>query len=258
VTAAATGAPRWLQRLHESPGATGRLLVFPAAGAHASTAHSMAAAAPAGWVVWSVQYPGRGPRLREAPAGSVRDITAACLPALLADPVPPAGRTVLFGHSFGAIVAYDLARLMEASGHPAAGLVVAGGSAPGPSPDAAVPGLPDPGSDADLVAFLGRRGGTAAHLLADEELMALAVAALRIDLSLARAYTDEQPGRLSTAILAVGGRSDRAVTATQLTTWRTRTDRWLGLELVDGGHFFHQERPDFLGRVLHRFLSVPE
>lgn len=233
----------WLQPIREGGG--GRFLFFPPAGGSASSALALAGAVPEEWSVWGVQYPGRGPRLREPCAGSIREIAEACLREVLAAPCP----TLLFGHSFGAFVAYDTAQLLESRGRPAAGLLVSGTSAPG-SPTTELD--PDGLSDAGLVAALTRQGGTSPELLADEELMELVLPALRADLSLGRRYADDHGRRLATPVAGLGGRRDRALSERELRTWRRHTDAWLGHELGEGDHFFYLQDQTLLGGVVNR------
>jgi surfactin synthase thioesterase subunit len=241
---------RWLHRLREANDPAGRRLVFfPPAGSNASAAWPLTEGAPGEWSVYGVQYPARGPRLRDAPAASIRELATACLPDLFDD----ADRTVLFGHSFGALVAYDVAHLLAGKGRPAAGLLVAGSSAPA----VAVASMPEEGlADEELVAFLSRRGGTPAHLLADEELMLLTLPALRADLAIGRAYVDDHAARLPTGIAAVRGHHDTAVTGQRLESWRELTGSWLGSECVAGDHFSWLRDPVLMSGVLNRHWSA--
>jgi surfactin synthase thioesterase subunit len=258
---------RWLRRLrgpaHAADAAdagradgTGRLVFFPAAGSNAASAWALTAAVPAGWSVWGVQYPARGPRLLEPAARSVREIAATCLPTVAVEH----DRTVLFGHSFGALVAYDMAQMLEQAGMPAAGLVVAGSSAPAQAPEAlraaaggSAGARVDELSDAALIAFLTGRGGTPPHLLANDELMRLALPALRADLALGQSYVDDHGRRLGTAILALGGRRDPSVSSDQLCSWQHRTNAWLGQALSEGGHFFYLQDSALISAALHRY-----
>ncbi len=202
----------------------------------------MAAAAPSGWSVWGVQYPGRGPRLREPMAGSITEIAQGCLPDLRS-----AARTsVLFGHSFGAYVAYDVAHLLQEEGLSAAGLIVAGVPAPG-----ALGSEPDM-SDAALAAALIELGGTAPDLAADEELLELVLPALRTDLTIGRDYVDDHTATLRTGLLVLGGRADPMMTSQKLLTWRALSEFWLGHTLCDGGHFFYQQQPEVLTDILEK------
>jgi len=231
--------------LHQIRDGEAPFVFFPPAGGSASAAYGVVAAFAPEWSVWGVQYPARGPRLREAAPGSIRELAAACLPSIVDD----AGRTVLFGHSFGAYVAYDVAQLLEGLGRPVAGLVVAGVPAPGqPLPGLAAEDL----AEGALIAALRRQGGTASTLLDDEELMELVLPALRADLTLSREYVDDHGRRLTTPVAALGGRDDHVVTGAQLDSWAGVTDSWLGAELAGGHHFFYVDDPDLLARTVDR------
>jgi pyochelin biosynthesis protein PchC len=223
----------WLHRMRDGDTP---FVFFPPAGSSGSSGQALADALAGNWSAWSVQYPARGPRLREPPATSIRAIAEACLASIAED----ARQAVLFGHSFGAYVAYDVAQLLEEAGCPAAGLVVAGIPAPGTS----LAGLsPDDLGKKSLVAALGRQGGTDPHLLADEELMDMILPALRADLTLSREYVDDHGRRMSTSVAGLGGRNDRVVTAEDLGSWQNVTDSWLGCEMADGDHFFYLQDP---------------
>ena len=241
-----TAASQYLPWFHPVREGTGhRLVFFPSAGSSASSGWALDSAVPAGWSVWSTQYPARGPRLREPQARSVRELAEGCLPALLAIPE----RIVLFGHSFGAYVAYDTARLLAERGRDVAGLVVSGIPAPGSVlRDASSDDL----DDATLREFLAHQGVATAELLADEELMEMVLPALRADLLLARSHVDDHDGRGAVPILALGGRADPLVSEGQLRSWQTLTDNWLGDELTDGDHFYFLRHPGFFADALDR------
>jgi surfactin synthase thioesterase subunit len=244
MTSVAVATNTWI---HEVRAGTGpRFVFFPPAGSSASSGWSLARAVPQSWSVLSVQYPARGPRLREPAARSVRELSHACLQAL-----GPGEPTLLFGHSFGAYVAYDLAQLMERRATPATGLIVSGMPAPGSvlrrmtSEDL---------SDGALIASLGRQGMTAAELLANEELMEMVLPVLRADLALARRYRDDHLQPLArTPVLALAGRQDRLVTPEQVIAWRAKTDRWLGHELPPGEHFYYLPDPAVLADAVDRY-----
>ncbi|BFO16870.1 hypothetical protein SHKM778_32580 [Streptomyces sp. KM77-8] len=76
-----------------------------------------------------VQYPGRQDRRREPCLGSVADLADALAGELL--PLR-GGPLVLFGHSLGATVAFEVARRLEAEGAPPLALFASGRRAPRP------------------------------------------------------------------------------------------------------------------------------
>ncbi|MEV2279003.1 alpha/beta fold hydrolase [Nocardiopsis sp. NPDC049922] len=244
----ATDTPSlWLHPVRESGDpAVGRLVFFPPAGSSASMGWTLREAVPEEWSVSSVQYPGRGPRLREPLADSVREMAEACLPDVDDGTDRP---LLLLGHSFGAYLAYDVAQLLERRHRPATGLLVSGMPAPG---TALRTMSPEELSDAALIDSLGRQGVTDPELLANEELMQMVLPVLRADLALARGFTDDHGRRLATAVLALGGREDPLVTSRQLAAWREVTEHWLGVELVPGDHFSYLREPDLLPGILER------
>jgi pyochelin biosynthesis protein PchC len=240
---APASSSQWLHEARPGAGADSyRLVFFPPAGGSASGAWELAAGVPEQWSVWGVQYPGRGPRLREPLAGSIREIAEACLPGLRG----AAGTSVLFGHSFGAFVAYDVAQLLQEQGLVVAGLMVAGVPAPDVWQAEPVSEL----TDEVLVATLIRLGGTSPDLVADEEVLELVLPALRSDLDLGRGYVDDHRARLQAGIHGLGGRADQMMTADMLITWQGRTTRWLGHTLGDGDHFFYLQEHELLAEIL--------
>lgn len=234
----------WLHRVRSGTGVH-RVVFFPPAGSNASLTWKLADKVPDRWELWGVQYPGRGPRLREPSASSIREIANACLPAIRT----AADLTVLFGHSFGAFIAYDVAQLLADRGSPAAGLVVAGAASPG----TVVPGLlAGDISDETAIDALRKQGGTAQELLSNEELMGLALPALRGDLTLARDYRDDHRRPLKTGVVAISGQDEPVLAAHHLRSWRLVTEAWWGHVVGEGGHFCYLEDNGLVADVLNR------
>lgn len=240
---AVSAASAWVHPVRVTEGDT--LVFFPSAGASASAGWALEDLVPPEWSLWSVQYPGRGARLAEPFAGSIREMATACLHAL----PEVTGRLVLFGHSFGAHVAYDVAQVLEAHQRPVAGLMVSGMRAPGAG---LPPGDPDRMTDAELMASLGRQSVTSPEVLADPELMAMVLPAFRADLRLPRQYVDDHGRRLDAGVVVLCGSDDDLVSPRQLRRWRGLTRSWLGIEHGVGDHFFYLQDVALLGRVLDR------
>src|SRR5687767_2652850 len=89
-----------------------RLVCFPSAGRGPSAYRTWPKALPADIEVCVAQLPGREARVREPARAALEPLMEAILPAV----APLADRPLaLFGHSFGAIVAFETARRLPAT-----------------------------------------------------------------------------------------------------------------------------------------------
>ena len=176
----------WLLCFAPRPSARLRLFCFSYAGAGAAMYRTWLDALPPTIELCAVQLPGRENRLREPAFASMQRLVDALVPAL----TPTMDRPfALFGHSMGALVAYEVARALYATPHAAQPLhlLVSGRRAPHLSDDEApMRGL----SDAQFVAEIGRRyGGIPAEVLRHQELLDLLLPSLRADIAAIETHT---------------------------------------------------------------------
>lgn len=197
------------------------------------------AAALAGWQVLIVQYPGRGVRIGEPFATSLRDLAAdglaACERHLGRQPA------MLLGHSLGALLAYESAVQLERAGRSSRLLLVSGASPPGLAVLGGGPlGRAVQGSDdAEFIESLRRAGGLPAELLGRPEMLELALPALRSDFLLGWRYIRQPPHPMVRCpIVAVGGAADEAVGPAELTGWAGLTSGGAQVRTVPGDHFY--------------------
>lgn len=200
--------------------------------------------------VHAVQLPGRVPRLAEAVPGSMRELVE----AFVAEVPLPAGRFVFFGHSLGALFAYEVTRALAAAGRPLpARLVVSGFRAPHlPYPGGQLHRLPD---DELLDAVARLHGGLPDEVLASAELRALAAGALRADYRVLETYTWQAGEPLPVPLTVFGGEDDR-ITADELAAWDEHTSAGTDVRRFPGGHFYLRERPVPVQRALAAVLAT--
>jgi surfactin synthase thioesterase subunit len=241
---AAIGADLWIRRFHPASGSTRRLVCFPHAGGSAvfffPLSRELSAPAGArqfGVEVLAVQYPGRQDRHAEPAidtiAGLADEITHALRP-WAAEPL------AFFGHSMGAVVAFEVARRMEARGD--AGptrLIVSGRRAPARERHQDVH-LRD---DAGIVAELRRLAGTDTRLLGDEEILRMILPAIRADYTAIETYRPGEGAVVRCPVTAFTGDADPQTTIDEADAWRDHTTGAFALRVFPGGHFYLAETP---------------
>ncbi|GAA1973249.1 thioesterase II family protein [Kitasatospora viridis] len=243
---------RWLLCRDRDPGARLRLYFFPHSGGSAGEYLRWGAGLP-GVEVWGVQPPGRAGRMAEPPIDRLDQLVQRLLAEAEFD-----GPFAFFGHSLGALVAFETARALRAAGReqPVA-LIASGLGAPRHQPGRPPLGEVD---DARLIAALAAQGESLPpDLLADDELRAQLLGCLRADIRLLDGYRHRPGEPLDLPITVLAGREDTEPER-QLRDWADHTTAPTQLELLPGGHFYLREQHDAAHRTiagaLHR--AVPE
>jgi surfactin synthase thioesterase subunit len=221
-----------------------RLFCFPHAGAGAGAYRPWSATlGRAGIDVCPVQPPGREGRFPEAPYDAVGPLVDDLAPVL----EPYLDRPyALFGHSMGALIAFELAHRLRGIAAPVH-LFVSGRIAPQlRDPRPRMYDLPD----AQLIARLRALGGIPSGLLDARELIAMQLPLLRADLALNERYEYRPVPPLAVPLSAYGGVSDPKVSADELRAWHEQTTGLFRVQLLAGGHFFVQTAQPVLLRSL--------
>jgi medium-chain acyl-[acyl-carrier-protein] hydrolase len=252
--AAARKSNLWFQNVEQS--APLRLFCFPFAGGGTLLYRSWMEAVKPHAAICPACLPGRESRLNE-PAIDRMDTL---LDALEREIGPYLGTPFTFyGHSMGAIIAFELARRLERDGRPLPkALYVSGARAPqfrlGHRPP------PEP-SDSELMEELRKLEGMPREVLENPALLGVAMPALRADTRLYRNYFYQPGAPLRMPVYAYGGTTDPNVQRRHIEAWKEQTTGQFTSREFAGGHFFIQSaQKDFLESLISDIgqLSLPE
>ena len=237
----------WLVVPRRSAAPRMHVVCFPNAGSGMATFAAWSRRLPADVGVVLAQLPGRDNRRNEACCTTASQAADAIAKALLELGAVPC---VLFGHSMGALIAFETSRRLQAAGAPAAALVVSARRAP-----ALADPLP-PIAHLPMEAFLDevqRRYGGIPQAVRDEpELRDLLVPTLRADVALVESYRHSAGEPLASPIFAYGGLDDPHATYAELLAWQRESAAVGRTRQFAGGHFYLQSALD---QVLDALLS---
>jgi medium-chain acyl-[acyl-carrier-protein] hydrolase len=197
-----------------------------------------------------VQMPGRGSRLREPAVQSLADAAAGVVDSLLALPQYP---TVLFGHSLGALIAFEAARGSATRAGPPRAVRVGPPGTLLADPLGPLATLPTD----DFVREVRRRYDAVPDaVLADADMMKMLVPGLRADFAMLEGYRYEPAAALPCPIIALGGASDPHATLPELEGWRRETSARFSVHTFEGGHFYVQQEREAVTALISNQLSV--
>ena len=228
-----------------------RLFCFPYAGGSETVFR--------GWVeylkpdieVCTVQLPGRGTRIKEAPITQLSTLMRLLAPALL----PHLDRPfAFFGHSLGSLVAFELARQLrrEYAIEPLH-LFLSGRGAPQIRHDRpAIHALPEP----QFIQALRTLNGTPEGVLEHPDLLRLVIPILRADFEMSERYEFSAEAPIDSSISAFGGLQDYDVSLRQLEAWQVQTNASFSIRMFPGDHFFVHTAKVLLLDVLNKELKL--
>jgi medium-chain acyl-[acyl-carrier-protein] hydrolase len=222
---AATGTPRR------------RVFCLPFAGGGPATYRLWPKSLPTDVDVIAIQLPGRDPSSRQRPLDSISDLVSSVASATAAlhedNPLP----FTIFGHSMGALIAFELTVALERSGGPAPERLFVSGRRPpdllheGPT----IHGLAD---DAFLDQMQALYGGVPDVIRNEPELIAMLLPALRADVRAFETYVPIAPRPVRCPMHVYGGVSDTHPTPSLLSGWQRFAEHPVTVRTFDGDHFY--------------------
>ncbi|WP_406378517.1 thioesterase II family protein [Streptomyces sp. NBC_01618] len=221
---------RWLRVLRPSPG-DARLVCFPHAGGNTTFYHPWVGLLPPRLELAGVRYPGNMERSGESSAPDIETLADGATRAILSDGDRP---VVLFGHSLGALVAYEVAQRLEYQGRPPTALFLSGQAAPHHLRRGSV-ALRD---DDDFWAAITTLGGIDEQVSAVPELRALALPGLRSDFRIAETYGPRPVRALHCPVIVFTGDADPTHAPAGARAWNDAARGLFRIQSFPGDHFF--------------------
>lgn len=242
----------WVRIPAPRPAASARLFCLPFAGGGASVYRQWCNQLKESIEVCLIQPPGREDRHTEPAythSNQMAEAIIAQIRPLLDKPF------AFYGHSLGALLAFEVARRLRAAELPAPSvLFLAAHRAPHlPLMRRIFYNLPDH----ELVAEIQRLNGTPAAILEDREMLRYWLPIMRADLQICDTYEFVAASPLSCAVVAYAGADDKAVPPERMQGWQDHTTGAFALHVFPGDHFFVRTAQAALLEALERHMGEP-
>jgi pyochelin biosynthesis protein PchC len=238
----------WLRGFGSAPPGSRRLVCFPYAGGAAKYFLPYARSLSTRAEVLAVQYPGRQERRHEPPVDDLMQLTR-----LVADAVLPLTDRPLtfFGHSMGAALAFEVARILEGKGVVLSGLFVSGRRAPSRHRMEGTHLL----DDRLLLGSVRALAGPSARLPGFDVFARNALPLIRADYRAAETYRYVPGPALACPVVALTGDADPVAAVDEVASWREHSTGPFELRVFPGGHFFLDEHRAGVVQVLAEHLT---
>ncbi|MDH5325121.1 MAG: alpha/beta fold hydrolase [Gammaproteobacteria bacterium] len=239
-----------LRLLRKSVNADARLICFPWAGGGGSFYRRFSADIPHNMELWSIQYPGREDRYSEPLCNRMETLVEHIVTDLKYLSDKP---MVFFGHSMGALVAYEVAAMMQQRFRREPELLVVSGSG-APGYDRTYVRCRWDESDAVFMEELRRLGGTPAPILEDSQLMQSLLPVIRADYEILDHYEATPEGKLNCPVIFCAGKDDHSVSEYSPIAWRRHSLGVFQEHWFEGDHFYLYDRTPELVKELSDWI----
>lgn len=250
-----SGSGEWFATLDQGLPAGARIFCFPHAGGNARTFLTWQSRLDGNAELVAVCPPGKAHRASE-PRPTFDELVEGAAEAIAASAGEDDRPIYLFGHSLGALVAFEVARKLR--GLPSLRHLVASGlMAPSLLPSKRVLELAElEGREfAEALSFFG---GLPPELLAEDDVLELLLPGLIADFRMAASYKYHPAAPLMVDVSLVNGREDPHVGEDGVLPWRAECSRPPALHWAEGGHFYFEDDPSVLVRVLLEVVQADQ
>jgi surfactin synthase thioesterase subunit len=226
------------------------LYIFPHAGGSAEFYVPFAKAFSTDIKRIAVRYPGRGGNHDLGSFTSIPDL-ADKVCRMLTPPEQPEDKVAFFGHSMGALLAFEVARRFEEAGSPISALFLSACGAPGRIGYEHIPE-----SDRGLLDAVSEMTGVNPEFLENEEFARKILPTLR-GLKAISKYDCPPEAKVSCPISVFFGDNDEVATPEKVLPWSERTTSEFTMRQFPGHHFYLTDHiAELVGEIEEKFSEV--
>ena len=227
------------------------VLCFPFAGAGASAFRRAQEYGSDTVRICPLQLPGREERFDEPACTDAVAAVDDLLPVAL-DLLAGSSAVAVFGHSLGAVLAYEMAhRLRQLPGSELVRVFVSGSPGPWTRREIRATGM----SDEDFLRQVRGFAGYTHPALEHPELREMLLPTLRADVEMHENYLAAPSRLLDVPITSIRGDQDELVSAEQAAEWGAATTAGCQLREVPGNHMYLVDSPAELVRLMDSELA---
>lgn len=233
--------------------ARGRFLLFPHAGGSPGSFQELARHLSPYAPVASVSYPGRAGSRDKRMLTDIKEFSDSVAFQLIT--WQQAGPTVLFGHSLGAVIAYEVACRLSCRQE----IVLAVSAHPEPHQLKRSVFDDHPGdSEYGLAEQVAALDDDAREAMAYPILRDLFIPIIQADLAAHARYRPEPGDVLGCPIVALEGMADPVTTFADIHAWANRTRTEFRHHVLPGGHFYLKSHLPVVAEILAEWLPVAD
>jgi medium-chain acyl-[acyl-carrier-protein] hydrolase len=239
----------WIEPLKSNPEAKIRLICCHHSGVGASTYYPWIKQIPNFVELNAIQLPGRETRFGETLLTNLDSVIEGLMKDFLKLLDKP---YLLFGHSVGALIVYELSKKLQAESMPLPKtLIISGSRAPHLPPLQNMHLL----SENEFIEKLALYNGTPQEVLNNKDLLELFLPILRADFCIGETYRYQESLPIQCDIVALGGTDDPTVSLERLQEWKMHTASHFNLHLLPGDHFFVKSSLDNVLAIINKIAT---
>ncbi len=200
-----------------------------------------------------LELPGRGTRWSEPLCHRIEEAAAYLYQKAIAH-LERDEAYMLFGHSMGSLLAYELARLLRNNGYrEPAHLFVSGGRAPHFVSESSYTYT----SEEDFKNRILSYDPASNVIFEQQELYDLFIPILKADLNMLGSYVHKNKDSvLRCPITALAAIDDSSVPLHEAEAWKLYTDNVFSLKEFEGGHFFIHQQGEPILSIIQQFIQL--